>query len=575
MAALGNGVTIGSRTIRVLEVKKQKSGAWQVTKALIAPVDDPAASDAKRVGVAKAALHTVGAKGGALVGLTGKDLIVRYTQVPQVPDWRLDMLMNFEIQEVSEQSGGDVSAAYAQLAIDDATSGDNVVLVALAKNGHLVPRLSILREAGLDVLGGCPRSVAAFWAYKENAKLPSDETVFFMHVGHENTDVAIARKGVLLFARNVTGGSRLFTDALVQNLRLDPATAEKSKITKGNLTPRGKAKYRDSAEEKIANSLMGVAGHFVSAFNSSLMFAKAQTKAPDCQPTKLVLMGSGALLKGFPEYMESSLSIPVEVFDPIASLDLSALPEKTAEALKQDQGGMAVTLGLAQMAADEQAFRVEILPAADKKKRKFLQQTAFTIAAGAVLGVSLAVAWSMLATASGRAKTEADLLQQKGVEFGKNDAEMLSAQAAVKSANSDMLQLQRLVSIGPAYQQVTDLVNKVLNESPNVVNNVAFVGYEPIHFHKLAAKFTQVQTQIASSNQIQTDHVAQIEFDATVRSVDGRQPSDVYTNFVNDLRVKILETKLFKEDVGPLVQQTNTFHFAIRAKTPLELEETH
>src|SRR5204862_204951 len=115
MAALGTGVTIGSRTIRVLEVKKQKTGGWQVTKALIAPIDDPAASDAKRVSEARAALKTARSKAAALVGLSGKDLIIRYTQVPPVPDWRLEMLMNFEIQEVSEQSGGDVSAAYAPL----------------------------------------------------------------------------------------------------------------------------------------------------------------------------------------------------------------------------------------------------------------------------------------------------------------------------------------------------------------------------------------------------------------------------------------------------------------------------
>ncbi len=572
MAALGNGVTVGSRTIRVLEVRKQKTGAWQVVKALIAPIDDPAASDAKRVSEAKAALTTAGVKGAALVGLTGKDLIVRYTQVPPVPDWRLDMLMNFEIQEVSEQSGGDVSAAYAQLAIDDATSGDNVVLVALAKNGHLVPRLSALSGAGLDVLGGCPRSVAAFWAYKENAKLSNDDTVFFMHVGHENTDVAIARKGVLLFARNVTGGSKLFTDALVQNIRLDPATAEKSKITKGNLTPRGKAKYRDSAEEKIANSLMGVAGHFVSAYNSSLMFAKAQTKAPDCQPSKIVLMGSGALLKGFPEYLESNLSIPVELFDPIASLDLSLLPEKTAEALKQDQGGMAVTLGLAQMAADDAAFRVEILPAADKKKRKFMQQTAFAIAGAAVVFVCLAVAWSMLAKASASAKQEADVLQQKGVEFAKNDSEMESARNAVTLANSEMRELERLVSLGPTFHRVTDLVHQFVNEAPNNDNGQQFVGYAPISFSKISAKFVAVQTELKAENKVQTDHVPQVEFDGVFHQTDQRQAGNTHAQFADGLRAKLAEGKLYVADFGTLVAEKNTFHFSVRAKTPLELE---
>jgi type IV pilus assembly protein PilM len=513
----------------------------------------------------KSALRTSQAKGAALVGLSGKDLIIRYTQVPPVPDWRLEMLMNFEIQEVSEQSGGDVSAAYAQLGIDDATSGDNVVLVALAKNGHLTPRLDALREAGLDVHGGCPRAVAAFWAYKENAKVPADETVFFMHIGHENTDVAIARKGVLIFARNVTGGSRLFSDALSQHLHLDAATAEKSKITKGNITPRGKAKYRDSAEEKIANTLMGVGGHFVSAFNSSLMFARAQTKVPDCQPAKLVLMGSGALLKGLPEYLESNLGIPVELFDPIASLDLSALPEKTAEALKQDQGGMAVTLGLAQMAADDQAFRVEVLPAADKKKRHFMQHTAITIAAGAVLAACLVVSWVMLSTAAGKAKDEQDKLAQKGTQYGKADADMESAKKRVDEANTDMKQLARLASLGPAYQQVGDAIHAILNDP--------VAPFPEIYVTKVSAKFEGIQTEIAGETKKQVDHVPSISFEAAVKDIGERGGAQAYSDFVVKMKAKATEIGGYVGSSGGLIPQKNTFAFQIRAMTPLEREE--
>ena len=572
MAALGTGVTIGSRTIRVLEVRKQKAGTWQVTKALIAPVGDPAAGDGRRVAEAKAALKTSGAKGRALVGLSGKDLIIRYTQVPPVPDWRLEMLMNFEIQEVSEQSGGDVSAAYAPLAIDDATSGDNVVLVALAKNGHLTPRLDALRDAGFDVLGGCPRAVAAYCAYKENAKLPDDETVFFMHIGHENTDVAIARKGSLIFARNVTGGSRLFTDALVQAIRLDPATAEKSKITKGNLTPRGKAKYRDSAEEKIANALMGVGGHFVSAFNSSLMFAKAQTKVPECQPSKLVLMGSGALLKGLPEYLESSLSLPVELFDPVASLDLSLLPEKTAEALRQDQGGMAVTLGLAQMAADDAAFRVEVLPAADKAKRRFMQQTAFSIAAGVVLAVSLAAAWSMLGSAASRAKAEADVLGQKSVQYGKNESEMDSAKKRVEDSNAEMARLSRLASMGPFFQRAYDLVFALMNEAKDVdPAGTPISGYDEIHCTKISGKFMDVTTANSSDNTFRKERVPAVEFQALAREIGSRQGgrSAAYLSLSNRLKEKEAELKTIKVEVS--AERDGSFSFVIRAKAPMEL----
>ena len=99
--------------MRVLQVRRTKEGGWQVQRGLIVPFAEAEPSESARAAEARAAVNTAQAKGAALVGVSGRDLIMRYTHVPPVPDWRLEMLMNFEIQEVSEQSGGDVSAAYA------------------------------------------------------------------------------------------------------------------------------------------------------------------------------------------------------------------------------------------------------------------------------------------------------------------------------------------------------------------------------------------------------------------------------------------------------------------------------
>ena len=111
------------------------------------PFAEAEPSESARASEARAAVNSAQAKGATLVGVSGRDLIMRYTHVPPVPDWRLEMLMNFEIQEVSEQSGGDVSAAYAQLEVDDASSGDNVVLVALAKNASSEPESEAVAAA--------------------------------------------------------------------------------------------------------------------------------------------------------------------------------------------------------------------------------------------------------------------------------------------------------------------------------------------------------------------------------------------------------------------------------------------
>jgi len=526
MAAVGTGVTVGSRSVRVLSVRRQKSGTWEVTRALTAHVDEADASEARRVSELRAAVRSADVKGRALVGLTGRDLIVRYTQVPPVPDWRLEMLMNFEIQEVSEQSGGDVSAAYRQLEVDDTSTGDNVVMVALAKNAYLQPRLEAMGAAGLDVLGGCPRAVAAFWSYKENGRLRADETVVLLHVGHENTDVAIARNGVLCFARNVSGGGKLFTEAVQQAMRVDFATAEKLKVNRGNLTPKGKVRYRDSAEEKVANAMFGAGGHFVSMVNSSVMFAKAQTKVPDCQPGRVVVMGAGALLRGFPEYLESALGLPVELFDPFTSVDLSALPEDTRNALQREQGAAAVALGLAQLAADDEAFRVEVLPEGERKKRHFKEHTVFSIAAGVALVASVVVAWVFYSSAEALGQAQRKELGVKSAAYAKQRADFEKAKASVKERNERKHTLRQAVSMGPAFQRVTVLVQSVVAGEP---------GYPEIWFDKVSSRWETVQDKDESSGTSRPRTVPAVEFEGSVQAIGERQVSQAFSDFMAEL----------------------------------------
>jgi type IV pilus assembly protein PilM len=551
MAALGTGISIGSRTIRVLQVKKQKDGTWQVLKALSAPYDGEEAPDSRRVAEGRSALQSAGAKGSALVGLSGRDLIMRYTQVPPVPDWRLEMLMNFEIQEVAEQSGGDVSAAYSKLEIDDTTTGDEIVLVALAKNGHLKPRLDALKGAGLDALGGCPRAVAAYWAYKENGHLRHDETVVIMNIGNENTDLAIAREGELVFARNISGGSKNFTDSLVTNMRVNRATAEKLKITKGNLTPRGQAKYRDSGEEKVANNLMGVGGHFVSAFNSSIMFAKAQSKVPDCDPDRCVIMGAGAKLRGFAEYLESNLGVPVELFDPVDELDLSPLSSDAQAALKQEQGGIATTLGLAQMAADSDSFQLEVLPEADRKKRQFMQETLPVIISGIILLIGVVVAFVFAGQASEAAESEKGVLEQKSKDFEANRSAYNKARQSVELINDEKFRLRRLVALGPATEHIVGIVQRVID-----------LGFEEIYISKMKASLKEIVVDE------QREFIPEVEFEATVESTGERPPQTAYGEFGVAAQAEVKRVGGMEYDeIGGLETEgagTGVFKFRIR-----------
>ena len=50
--------------------------------------------------------------GTVRVGVNGRDLNVRYTRVPRLPDWQLRRLMRFETDEIGGQSESEVASDF-------------------------------------------------------------------------------------------------------------------------------------------------------------------------------------------------------------------------------------------------------------------------------------------------------------------------------------------------------------------------------------------------------------------------------------------------------------------------------
>lgn len=375
MASQAIGIDIGKHAVKIAVL--QKKGA--MTKA-VRLYRAPLGGDEDMVRI-QGALKRGGITGGpALLGITGRDLIVRYTHVPPVPDWRLKLLMQFEINEVSGQSGGEVAADYCRLDLPVETDEDTV-LVALARNTWLHPRLEAAHGAGMKADGGCPNSVALFNAFLAHGTWNDGESVFLVNIGRDNIDMAIQRDGELVFARNMAGGGQMFTEAIMGTFGLKEGKAEKNKTTKGDLTPKGQARYPDSTTEKIANAMQGPAGQLVSMIQSSVMICRAQTKVSDLTVDRLVLSGGTARMKGIREYFEANMNVPVEIFDPVGELDASGLDEDDAGELGDHPTDFSIAVGLAETLLQPTSFKLEVLTESEKKKRYFLQRTVWALAA--------------------------------------------------------------------------------------------------------------------------------------------------------------------------------------------------
>lgn len=380
MARTTTGIDVGSRT--AIAIRGQyKGNTFHATGFTVAEVDgdEPAAA----YGALAPALRAAGFKpAAASVAISGRDVNVRYTRVPEVPDWQLRNLMRFEVQEIGDQSGSEVASDFNLLPRPPELSGEDVVLLAMARESLLAQH-----EAGLASLGGtlecfAPAAIGLYNAFLRYGVV-QDETVLVANIGAENVDVVITRGPDLLFARNLTGGGRLFDDAVAQRFGVDVAEAEELKRELASLRP-GKPQPTPN-HDKASRAILGAAGQLASLLQSAVMFCKTQVKVSGLKVDRVLLCGGGAALDGLPEYLRAGMGVPVELFDPFRVVDTSAMSPAAADELEQYRLEAVVALGLATMGSDPDSYGIEILPAKLAKRREFLGGTVWLIAAGVLL----------------------------------------------------------------------------------------------------------------------------------------------------------------------------------------------
>ena len=315
------------------------------------------------------------------VGVTGRDVNLRYTRVPQVPDWQLKKLMRFEVEEIGGQSGAEVASDFNVLPAQAENEGEDVVLLAMARESLLETHLHGLSVAGGALDAFSPNALALYNAWLRYGVI-EDDTILLANIGHENVDVILVRGADLLFARNLSGGSKLFDDAIAERFGVSAAKAEELKRKIVDLTPGARA--ADATAEKATRAASAPAGAILSLLQSTVMFCKSQVKLTSLRVDRVLLCGGGGALKGLPKFLSNGMNVPVELFDPFAVIESGGLDQESAALLEDHRLESVIALGLATMASDPDAYSVEILPAALRKRREFVGGTLWTIVAAAV-----------------------------------------------------------------------------------------------------------------------------------------------------------------------------------------------
>ncbi len=405
----GVGIDVGAGSVKLVKarVEGRRVQVLRAFKAEYPSQNTHAGGDLVDLPPALAEqIQQAGLAGRGVLGVSGRELMLRYATVPPAPPWRLREIMKFEVEHGPMGGAEELCSDYRILSMPGRGLADQLVtLLAVAKAKWIGGWLERLQKLKLTVNHCVPAALALYQAYRVSNLSQEDETAFLMDVGHDRIELAIVCQGELIFARTMPGGGRKFTAAIDALLKIGDKKAaayKHERVRLGAAPPTGD----DRHAKAMFLALSRPANELVSAINNGVRYCQQQANIRGLKLDRVILSGGGARLDGLPEYLEKKLNKPVVALDLSSALDLRDLDTASAAALSGVPADMAVPLGLAVCDADENAFSLELVPVSVQRRRRFLRKTIYGYAAvviAALLGVLMAIRARSEVQAAGQA----------------------------------------------------------------------------------------------------------------------------------------------------------------------------
>lgn len=369
------GVDIGSNTVKVVQLKRsgqnielEKVGTADIYAGGERPAD-PGAQRRAKVDAVKRALNSakISVK-HSVSSVCGESIIVRYLQLPEMPEDELKKALQWEAEEYIPFRLDEVNIDSMVLGKSDPGSERVDVLLVSAKKDVVDDHLSVIRDAGLTPKVLDVDSFAFLNCYEANYANSASDCVALINIGAEITGICIYQNGVSRFSRDIPVGGNTITAAIRSHLRCSYTEAENLKLMHGASAPadaskdttkafsgslmdtiRGTveemtgAKDESNKEAMVSKAITGVVHDLISEVRRSIEFFENQVRG--LSVSKIVLGGGAARMENLKENFEHDLSLPVEIIDPLRRIRVSGRDAKAAQ-IDPIRHSLAVGIGL-------------------------------------------------------------------------------------------------------------------------------------------------------------------------------------------------------------------------------------
>ena len=380
----GTGIDLGKYHVRLAEVDCRK-GRVVLRRYQSAPLE--IGETPQRV-----ASEVFGKCSGARIGVTGSDVMLRYLPVPEVEDWRLERLMEFEVRELESRSSAPLATSYNLLPVPKELDVEDTMLLGVIREDLLDDWVAKLAPVSAE--GFTPNAVALYNTYLALGDHESSVTLL-ANLGKFTLDLALVRGTELYFARSVPTSLGQRDATLAKSLGVQPARAQE--LIHKHLDLRlGLGERLSSDADRVTRPVLPLYDSLPTLLGGMITLCRAQARLRELSLDRVLLTGGGAKAGGLAELLTARMRLPVGLWDPTEMVALDRLSDEEMAELKSDGPAAAVALGLALSSADPELYALEILSEDARKKRDFRERGIWSVLSGVAALAFLAFNYSVI-----------------------------------------------------------------------------------------------------------------------------------------------------------------------------------
>ena len=244
-----------------------------------------------------------------VVSLSGHGVITDRFTIDKKTGTEAEQAILFETEQRAPFDVDDVSLSYHIINVDDDVNKMDVLLVA-ARKEYLQVYLQLIEDCGLKPVIVDDDALAIFNAYEHNYEIDPTRITALMNVGHDVTNITYVVDGIYHSTRDVSSGTREIYNAIQKEFRLNPELTNKA--IKGDMV--------DSIDQDMLKAtIISAADDLISGVELAFSYFKSQAKLETVD--WIVLCGGGALIPYLAEFLQSRLSTPLEIANPLRNID--------------------------------------------------------------------------------------------------------------------------------------------------------------------------------------------------------------------------------------------------------------